>query len=62
MLLNLFDVAAHFSPRLWFWAHFTKNLFQNSWLGVIMVVKQSSHYIVGYAWPEITTFPLHCKI
>ena len=35
VLLNLFDVAAHFSPRLWFWAHFTKNLFQNSWLGVI---------------------------
>ena len=34
VVLNLFDVEAHFSPRLWFWAHFTKNLFQNSWLGI----------------------------
>jgi len=41
MLLNLFDVAAHFSPRLWFWAHFTKNLFQNSWLGVIIALSRN---------------------
>ena len=41
MLLNLFDVAAHFSPRLWFWAHFTKNLFQNSWLGVIIATRRN---------------------
>ena len=44
VLLNLFDVAAHFSPRLWFWAHFTKILFQKSWLGVIMATKQSIIY------------------
>jgi len=41
VLLNLFDVAAHFSPRLWFWAHFTKNLFQNSWLGVIIATRRN---------------------
>jgi len=45
VLLNLFDVAAHFSPRIWFWAHFTKTLLQNSWLGVIMAMKQSSHQL-----------------
>jgi len=41
VLLNLFDVAAHFSPRLWFWAHFTKKLFQNSWLGVILALSRN---------------------
>ena len=30
MLLNLFDVMDHFSPRLCFGAHFVKNLFQNN--------------------------------
>ena len=38
---STFDVAAHFSPRLWFWAHFTKNLFQNSWLGVIIALSRN---------------------
>ena len=41
VLLNLFDVASHVSPRLWFWAHFTKNLFQNSWLGVIIALSRN---------------------
>ena len=41
VLLNLFDVAAHFSPRLWFWTHFTKNLFQNSWLGAIIALSRN---------------------
>jgi len=41
VLLNLFDVAAHFSPRFWFWAHFTKNLFQNSWLRVIIALSRN---------------------
>jgi len=41
VLLNLFDFAAHFSPRLWFWAHFRKNLFQNSWLGVIIALSRN---------------------
>ena len=31
--------------RDWFWAHFPKNLFQNSWLGIIMAMKQSSHQL-----------------
>ena len=30
VLLNLFDVMDHFSPRLCFGAHFMKNLFQNN--------------------------------
>jgi len=41
VLLNLVDAAAPFSPRLWFWAHFTKNLFQNSWLGVIIAFSRN---------------------
>ena len=32
VLLNLFDVMDHFSPRLCFGAHFMKNLFQNNHL------------------------------
>jgi len=41
VLLNLSDFAAHFSQRLWFWAHFTKNLFQNSWLNVIIALSRN---------------------
>jgi len=41
VLLKHFDVTAHFSPRLWFWVHFTKNLFQNSWLGVIIALSRN---------------------
>jgi len=50
VLLNLFDVAAHFSPRLWFWAHFTKDLFQNSWLGIpITFFKKYVSYLGTFA-------------
>ena len=41
VILNLLDVAAHFSPRLWFCAHFTKNLFLNTWLGVIIALSRN---------------------
>jgi len=41
VLLNLFYVAAHFSPRLLFWAHFTQNVFQNIWLGVIIALSRN---------------------
>jgi len=40
VLLNLFDVAAHFLPRFRFWAHFTKHLFQNSSLGVFIATRR----------------------
>ena len=41
VLLNLFDIAAHFSPRLWFWTHLTKHLFQNSWPRVIIALSRN---------------------
>jgi len=50
---TFFDVAAHFSPRLWFWAHFTKNLFQNSWLGAIIALSQN------ISWPTWRNFAAH---
>ena len=51
-------IAAHFSPRLWFWAHFTKKLFQNSWLGVIMAMKQCSTLTIssGTRDPKLQPF------
>jgi len=48
VLLHLFNVAAHFLPRLWFWAYFTRNLFQNSWLGVIIALSRNISRPIGW--------------
>jgi len=48
VLLNLFDDAAHFLLRLSFWGHFTKNLFQNSLLGVITALSRNISRPTGW--------------